>query len=162
MIRRTALAILFAAACLAGAFAAANKPHYVNVRYGYAIDLPEGFSAVREADNGDGGISHSADRKSALSLWGANLLLESFPSEVGTRIRDAQEEGWQVGYTKIKGKSASWSGSRDGRIFYARAILLCHDDQAGFFQLEYPEDAKDALDPVVRQLVRDFKATSCD
>ena len=56
IMNRIVLSILAIAACLAGAFAAVGL-HYVNARYGYAIDLPPGFSAIDEAGNGDGGTS---------------------------------------------------------------------------------------------------------
>lgn len=160
MIRRVALSILFAAACLGTALAAVGL-HYVNTRYGYAIDLPPGFSPVREADNSDGGTSRSGDGQSQLAVWGGNLLVESLSSDVQSRIAGAEQDGWEIGYRKVTGKWASWSGAKDGRIFYARAILLCHDDEAGYFQLDYPEDAKDAFDPVVRQLLKDFRPTDC-
>ena len=160
MIRRAALAILVAAACLASALAADGQ-HYVNAWYRYAIDLPSGFSAIAESGNGDGGFSYSADRKSKLAVWGVNALLDSFSSDVESRVQGAQDEGWEITYKKVGGKLASWSGQKEGRIFYARAILLC-DDGAGYFQLEYPEEAKDAFDLVVRNLVKSFKPTACD
>ena len=160
MMNRIVLSILVIAACLAGAFAAGGA-HYVNVRYGYAIDLPPGFTPVKEADNSDGGISRSADGQSEIAVWGANLLMESLSSDVQSRMQSAQDEGWTIAYQKVTSKRANWSGEKDGRIFYARAILLCHDDEAGYFRLEYPEAARDAFDPVIRQLLKDFKPTGC-
>jgi hypothetical protein len=157
---RIALSILVIAACLTGAFAAVGL-HYVNARDGYAIDLPPGFSAVNEADNGDGGTSRFDDGHAEIAVWGANLLMESLSSDVQSRMQSAQDEGWTIAYQKVTSKQASWSGEKDGRIFYARAILLCHDDEAGYFRLEYPEAARDAFDPVIRQLLKDFKRTEC-
>ena len=152
------------AACLAiagAALAAAAASHYVNVRYGYAVDIPAGFGPVREADNSDGGVSKSLDGQSVLRMWGANLLLDPLSTDVKGRIDSASQEGWQITYRKVNNRWASWSGEREGRIFYARAIILCHDDQAGFFQLEYPLDKRDELDPVVKGLVKSFKSTDC-
>ena len=161
MMRRIALSILFAAACIAGAFAADEKLHYVNVWHGYAIDLPAGFSAVKESDNGDGGLSYSADRKSKLAVWGANTMIDSFQSDINDRISSAQDEGWAIGYSKVTGNWASWSGEKDGRIFYSRAIRLCGDG-AGYFDLQYPQEAKDVFDPVVTNLIKSFRRTSCN
>jgi hypothetical protein len=73
----------------------------------------------------------------------------------------AVEEGWEVSYQKMTGQAASWSGERDGRIFYARGIILCHDDQAGFFRVEYPAAEREAFDPVVGRLVKNFKPAEC-
>ena len=161
MMRRIALSILFAAACLAGAFADDAKLHYVNVWYGYAIDLPAGFSAVKESDNGDGGVSYSPDRKSRLAVWGANTMINSFQSDINDRISSAQDEGWAITYNKVTSNWASWSGTKDDRIFYSRAIRLCGDG-AGYFDLRYPQEAKDAFDPVVTSLIKSFKRTSCN
>ena len=160
MMRRLALSILFAAMSLAGAFAA-DGLHYVNVWYGYTIDLPAGFLAVKESDNGDGGVSYSPDRKSKLAVWGANTMIDSFSSDIDDRIRSAQDEGWAIGYSKVTGSWASWSGEKDGRIFYSRAIRLCSDG-AGYFDLQYPQEAKDVFDPVVNKLIKSFKPTSCN
>jgi hypothetical protein len=159
MIRRTALAILLTCACLAGASAAGL--HYVNVWYRYAIDLPAGFSAIKESGNGDGGFSTSADGQSRLAVWGVNALVDSFRSDVESRIRSAEDDGWAISYSKGTGRWASWSGEKAGRIFYARQIMVCGDGVASF-ELQYPEAAKDAFDPVVQSLVKSFKATSCD
>jgi hypothetical protein len=160
MIRRTALAILLCCACLADALAAGGL-HYVNVWYRYAIDLPPGFSAIEESGNGDGGFSTSADRKSRLAVWGVSALVDSFRSDVESRIKSAEDKGWAIGYSKVTGRWASWSGEKAGRIFYARQILVCGEGTAAF-ELEYPLEAKDAFDPVVNNLVNSLKATSCD
>jgi hypothetical protein len=131
------------------------------VRYGYAVDIPAGFGAVREADNSDGGVSTSTDKQSQLAVWGANLLLDPLSADVKGRIESATQEGWEVSYRKVTDRWASWSGERNDRIFYARAIILCHDDQAGFFQLEYPSEKRDEFDGIVKGLVRSFAMTDC-
>ena len=137
IMNRIVLSILAIAACLAAASAAVGL-HYVNARYGYAIDLPPGFSAVREAGNGDGGTSRFDDGQAEIAVWGANLLIESLSSDVQSRIQSAQDEGWTIAYKKVTSKQANWSGEKDGRIFYARAILLCHDDEAGYLPSRIP------------------------
>ena len=160
MIRRIVLSIFVTTLGLAGAFAADGQ-HYVNVWYRYAIDLPPGFSAVAESGNGDGGFSYSADRKSQLKVWGVNAILKSFTLDVKNRIESAEGDGWTITYRKMAGRSASWSGERQGRIIYGRSIRVC-DDSVAAFELEYPQEAKDAFDPVVDNLVKSFKPTSCD
>jgi hypothetical protein len=143
------------------AFAGPPSSHYVNGRYGYGVDIPAGFRPVQEADNSDGGVSRSVDGQSQLSLWGANLLLDPLSTDVKARIDSATEEGWEMSYVKVTNRWASWSGARNGRIFYARAIILCHDDQAGFFQLEYPSEKVDEFDPIVKALVKSFDKADC-
>ena len=159
---RLVSALLIATLALAGAALAASNPiQYVNGRYGYQVDLPDGFGPVHEAANGDGGVSQSADGQSKLSVWGANLLLDPLSGDVAQRIELAEREEWAIGYRKVTNRSASWSGERNGRIFYARAILLCHSDQAGFFQIEYPAEQREEYDPVVSRLVKSFSKANC-
>ena len=156
-----AVAVASLVALAGAAFAAGAAIHYVNVRYGYQLDLPDGFGPVREAVNADGGVSQAADGQSKISAWGGNLLLASLSGDVAGRIDSMQREEWQITYRKIAGRWAAWSGERDGRIFYARAILLCHDDQAGFLQIEYPAERREEFDPVVSKLVKSFSKTDC-
>lgn len=158
---RLFLLTLLLSMTVGASFAAEQWGRYVNARYGYGVDVPPGFSKVREADNGDGGTSRSADGQSQLAVWGSNLLMESLSSDVVDRIESAEQDDWQVSYRKVTDRWASWSGERAGRIFYARAVLLCHDDQAGFFQIEYPADQREAFDAAVNKMVKGFKATDC-
>lgn len=160
-VRRLSLLAALLAATAGAGLAAEDWGRYLNARYGYGVDIPPGFSRVREADNGDGGTSRSADGQAELAVWGANLLSDTLPSDAQSRMLRAQEDGWQISYKKFTSQWASWSGERDGRIFYARAIALCYDDQAGYFQLEYPATQREAFDPVVERMVKGFKHTDC-
>ena len=85
----------------------------------------------------------------------------SFKLDVENRIQSAEQDGWTITYRKMTSRWASWSGERQGRIVYGRSIRVC-DDGVAAFELEYPQDAKDAFDPVVNNLVQSFKPTSCD
>jgi hypothetical protein len=159
--RRAVLAALLLVFSAGAGLSAEAWNRYVNARYGYGIDIPAGFSRISEAANGDGGVSRSADGKAELSVWGANLLLDTLRSDVEGRIQSASDDGWEIGYKKITQRWASWSGTRDGRIFYARAIALCADDQAGYFRIEYPEEQRDDFDAIVKRLVKGFARTDC-
>jgi hypothetical protein len=159
--RRAVLSVLAVIALTTVALSAEAWGRYINARYGYGVDIPAGFSPVNEADNGDGGVSRSNDGRSQLSVWGANLLLDPLSTDVQDRVEGAVREGWDVSYKKITDRWANWSGERDGRIFYARAIILCHDDQAGFFQLEYPAELREDFDAIVKRLVKGLKPADC-
>ena len=124
---------------------------------GYAVEIPPGFSAIREAENGDGGTASSPAGHAALSVWGTNLLDASFAAEVESRISDASAEGWAIGYRAVSRTSASWSGTRGGRVLYVRAIPRCRD-QAAFARIEYDALAKSAFDPLVSRLAHRLRA----
>jgi hypothetical protein len=160
--RNFTLALLGFLVAAGTALSADGWTRYLNPRFGYGIDIPSGFSAISESENSDGGTSRSADGEAELAVWGANLLVDTLPSDVQSRIHSSEDDGWQITYSKLTGKWASWSGARDGRIFYARAIQLCLDDQAGYFQLEYPASEREAFDPLVERMVKGFAHTSCE
>src|SRR5262245_61058445 len=108
--RRCLLSIVALLAFAGAGFSADDWIRYLNPRYGYGIDLPPGFSAIHQADNGDGGTSRSADGKSQLSVWGANLLLDTLSSDAQSRVKSAIEDGWEISYKKVTKDWASWSG----------------------------------------------------
>ncbi|MGE3363985.1 MAG: hypothetical protein AB7I34_11105 [Rhizobiaceae bacterium] len=157
---RFIVAALFLASGIvaAGAF---DWGHYVNQRFGYSIDIPPEFSAIEEADNGDGGMSRSDDKLSELAVWGSNLVEGDLSDDFASRLAAAEAHGWTVSYRRETPTWASWSGSQQGRLFYARAIALC-GGQAAYFLFEYPRARQASYDPVVKRLVKSLKnARSC-
>jgi hypothetical protein len=131
---------------------------YDNGRFGYAIDVPPGFSEIVEAENGDGGISRGADGSAELRVWGHYLVVNDFKGEIADRVRADQAEGWTVSYDRRTTKAASWSGSRGDRIFYARAMKGC-EEAAIYFRLEYGRADLDAFDSIVGRLVKSLHPT---
>lgn len=136
----------------------ADAARYGNDRFGYTIELPAGFSAIHEADNGDGGTAHAAQGDAALSVWGANLLDETFASDVAGRIASDAADGWSISYRTVKPAGASWSGSKGGRILYSHAIPAC-DGQAAYVRIEYGRAALKTYDPIIRRLVKSLQPT---
>ncbi|GEP11598.1 hypothetical protein [Methylobacterium gnaphalii] len=129
---------------------------YGNGRFGYRIDLPPGFPPIREAENGDGGRSSSPQGHAEFSVWGANLLDETFRQDVVARIAGTIRDGWKVAYRSVTASGAAWSGSKGDRIVYVRAIPRCKD-QAAYVRLEYDATAKVAFDPIVARVARSLK-----
>ena len=146
-------------AAILPALAAAWTP-YGNARYNYWIDVPPGFSAIEEAENGDGGTAKSPDGQAELAVWGGYLSDRDFPNEVKWRVGQEQADGWSVTYERHKAKWAVWSGSKDGRIFFERAIPVC-DGAAAYFRLEYDKAAQKAFDPIVARLSKSLRAGDC-
>jgi hypothetical protein len=139
------------------ALAADGWSRYQNDRYGYSLDIPAGFTAIREADNGDGGTATSGEGNATLAVWGTNLLIESFKGDAGQRLESAKADGWEISFKSIGAKSATFSGTKDDRILYVRGKPGC-DGQAAYFQLEYDAAAKDALDLTVKRMAKGFSA----
>lgn len=153
-----ALLIGAAIAAFSVSVSAASWGRYDNPRFAYAIDIPPGFSDVWEAENSDGGVSASADGRAELRAWGAYLVEGDFKSDVAERVRSETFEGWQISYDRRTPTSASWSGSKDGRVFYARAMMGC-DDAAIYFRLEYDRSQLKLYDAIVGRLVKSLHGT---
>lgn len=136
---------------------AADWTRYDNARYQYSIAIPPGFSAVAEAQNGDGGVSTSTEGHAELRIWGSYLTERDFKTEIGWRIGQDKSTGWAISYDKRSDRSASWSGSNGDRILYSRAIAGC-DGAASYFSIEYDRDAVRIFDPVIARLVKSLKS----
>lgn len=154
-------AIILVAAGLAWPALAEGWGVYGNARFSYLMPLPPGFSAIVEADNSDGGTSRSADGTATLAVWGTNLLDTPFETEVAQRMASDEADGWNISYRQGNGAGASWSGTRDGRVLYMRAVPLCAD-QAAFFRLEYSEAGMKAYDTMVVRMVKGFGSEGCE
>jgi hypothetical protein len=142
---------LIASAHVAGA---SDWGRYANARYAFLIDIPPGFSAVVES--GDGGTSMSADGEAELRVWGGYLTDNSFAGEVAWRIRQDESDGWEISYHKRGKQSASWSGSKGGRILYERSVVGC-DGAAIYFSVEYDRSDLAKYDLVVKELVKSLR-----
>lgn len=136
---------------------AASGQHYVNVRFGFAIDVPAGFVGQGESDNSDGQIFTTPTAK--LTVYGANVLNGGFEDEVRQAQGADSTDGWNISYQTTTPRNASYSGKRGGRILYARMIALCGGQQFAAFELEYSVADMSKFDPVVNGLVRSFQAT---
>ena len=132
------------------AFAADWEP-YLNGRFGYAVDIPPGFTLSNEAENGDGRTY--AKGGATLSVWGHYLAAGPFEEEVAARRAIYGQEGWSLSYDRQTAGWASLSGTRSDRILYHRLIRLC-DDAVASFVLEYPAAMKAEISPVVGRLVK--------
>jgi hypothetical protein len=135
---------------------AAEWSHYENARFGYGIDVPAGFVAQGEADNGDGQMFKTPTAR--LSVFGGNVMERDFESEVVARERFAEQDSWSITYAMSTPDRASFSGRRGARIVYARMIALCGGTQFAMFEMEYSRADLQQFDPVVERLTASLKA----
>jgi hypothetical protein len=140
------IALLFASPVLAE-----DWGRYSNDRFGYAVDVPPGFSWGRESDNGDGRAFRDGTRK--LSVWGGNIVEDSFESAARAAIGFAADDGWAITYQAVAPDWASFSGTQGQRVLYERMIALC-DGRYAAFQLEYSAPDIGRMTPVVERLVQ--------
>ncbi|WP_439631510.1 hypothetical protein [Shinella sp.] len=134
----------------ASALAAQWEP-YVNARYGFAVEIPPGFTLVQEADNGDGRTYKNGEAE--LRAWAHYLTAGPFEEEVADRRTTYQQEGWDLSYDRQTAGWASLSGTLVDSILYHRVIALC-DDAVATFVLDYPQSMKAEISPLVGRLVK--------
>ena len=138
--------------------AAADWGHYANARFGYAVDVPPGFWAQDESDNGDGQVFKTPT--ATVTVFGGNVMEADFEAEAKAREGYATSDGWAITYQVSTPQKASWSGKRGARILYGRMIALCGGQQFGSFELEYSSADLKAFNPIVDRLVSSLRATS--
>jgi hypothetical protein len=151
--------ILFLFLLCSPAFAA-EWTNYSNPRFGASVDIPPGFvNDVPAPENGDGLTFHSVDGNTELLVWSNNLVDEDFAADGKSRLQGEKDDGWDVSYQKAFGNEWNvFSGSKDGRIMYARSLSSCQGTQAVHFRIEYPEAQKKDYDTVVARLSKSLKA----
>lgn len=140
--------------------AASDWQRYGNARFQYWIDIPPGFSKIEEADNGDGGVSASPDGTAELRLWGSYPTASSLAAEAKQRQAFDERDGWAISYQTQNKSGAAWSGAKENRILYARAIPAC-DRAVAYFRIEYDRERQKAFDPVISRLVKSFRSGDC-
>jgi hypothetical protein len=137
--------------------ALAAGQHYVNARYGYAIDVPQGFVGQGESDNGDGQVFKAPT--ATLTVYGGNVTEGDFEAEVRARQGYSTADGWTVTYQVSTPRYASWSGTHGARILYGRMIPLCQGTQFAAFELQYSKVDLQKFNPIVDGLVAALTAT---
>lgn len=155
---RTALLALLTLIALAAPALAQGWGSYENARFGYVVDVPPGFVGQGEPANGDGQVFLSADGTQELRVFGGNAL-EGFEQRVVEAMGFARDDGWALSYERTTPSWASFSGTRNGLIVYARAIALCGGEQFASFQLIYPERDLDDMHEVIERLVASLGPT---
>jgi hypothetical protein len=159
-IMRSAIRVALMLAVSSSFAMASDWRHYGNARFQYGIDIPPGFSGIVESDNGDGGVSRSVDGRAELAVWGSYLADRGFAAETGWRLDEDRRDGWTITYRKQAKTWAVWSGVKDNRIVYERAIAGC-GDAAAYFRLEYDRDRAATLDSIVARLGKSLRKGDC-
>ena len=145
--------------CLSMVSVAAGQDwqRYENARFGYVLEVPPGFVGQGEPANGDGQVFDGGPGRELRAYGG--FALGGFEREVLRRIELARDNGLAVTYEVVTPNWASYSGTRGGRIVYARAIAICGGDALAMFELTYPSAERSRFDPLIDRLVGAFRGT---
>jgi hypothetical protein len=125
----------------------------------FSFEVPPGFDLAQNAEGGQGATFGRKDG-SSLAVWGADLPKPKFRAQIDSQMKQDEENGWHLTYRRVTSNWASYSGIKDGKIRYFRAIALC-GNKAAAFRLDYDRREKIAFDPIVVRMVRTLKAEGC-
>ncbi len=125
----------------------------------FNFEVPPGFTMTQRADNGQGAMFSGPDG-AVLAVWGSDLDKRDFRSQIDSQMQQDAAEGWKLTYQRVTADWASYSGIKDGKIRYFRAISVC-GDKAAVFLMDYDRSAKVPYDPIVVRMVRTLKADRC-
>jgi hypothetical protein len=154
------LILLLLAALLATPALGAEWSSYENPRFGYELLVPPDYGPDGPPpENGDGRVFIRDDGSQLLRVYGGNLVDRDFEDAVGLAMDAATDRGWALSYKRVTPRWASYSGTRNGMILYARAITLCGGTQFASFEIEYPDDDLAAMNSVIDKMVPSLKAT---
>jgi hypothetical protein len=154
MIRPIGLSI--AAATLLLGFAcpapAADYRNYANARFGTAADVPAGWRADEEPENGDGLVFRSPDGKASVTVSGSLHVWDTIDEAM--KIYEEAGQGETITYRHREPRVLVVSGTRGDTIFYARHVLSCRDQIWNNVHIEYPAAQKAAYDAMVTHIAR--------
>ena len=138
---------------VSGALAAQDWHRYVNPRFGTAVDIPAEFTADgAPAVPGEGKRFRAANGRASITVWGGPSQSGDFLSEMRARIAGEEAEGWAITYRSETPDWASWSGSRAGHVFFAKALSTCQGTQTANVRLDYPAMDIARFDDIVTRL----------
>ena len=108
---------------------------------GFVFEVPPDFRLAERAADGQSATFEGPDG-ALLEVWSAG------PSDLNSvaekQISEGERDGWRFTYRRLTPKWASFSGVKEGRIRYFRAIAAC-GDRVALFLLDYSQVKKLAM-----------------
>lgn len=152
---------MFVVTTIGGLLPAAAQPSgwstYHNDRFGVSADVPPNWQAGRPPDNNDGLTFTAPGGRAILTVYGS---LNQEP-DVTTALEGlaGEREDEQITYKRRIGNTMTLSGFKtEGRIFYAKYLLSCHNQILNSIYLEYPEADKAAYAAIVAHVAASLRA----
>ena len=124
--------VLFAAAPAAAQF----WTQYANARFGYSLDIPPGYEAQGESDNGDGQVFFDPATTQTLTVWGG-FVLDDFEAEVRSIISSEEDNAWNIIGETVTPSWAEFTALKGMRVLHQRLIAGCDGAAYAAFRLDY-------------------------
>ena len=160
--RHAALAALSALACLVVVSSAASQEAqaYHNARFGYVLEVPQGFT-----ETGDFGIgrgkTYAGGAGVSLSVFGAQNL-GGFEAEFAWLVAEKQSQGFGLEATTSTPTWASFTGRTVSRVAELRAIVTCGGASMAIVEMIYLTARRAALQGIVDRLATALRPTGAD
>jgi hypothetical protein len=145
--------LIIVSLCCSLPLAADQTERYVNARYGYGINIPDGFVAQPESANGDGRKYTAADPEVGLLVYGSNNLDESgLKATLHQALKDLPVKPTYQDY------GDTWfvlSWLQGDTIHYCKTFV--GPGSTNSFWLSYPKALSKTYDPVAAELEGSFR-----
>lgn len=129
---------------------------YDNSRFGYGVDIPPGFAASDDSDNGDGQAFALAGRPTYLLVWGGHVR-DGFESVVAQAMAGDQGEAWNISHQTSTPRWADYGAVKGSRMLHQRLVLLCDGQSYAAFRAEYSSVDSTDMNPVIDRLVQSLR-----
>lgn len=130
---------------------------YYNVRYQYALDLPDGYDWQSESSNGDGRHFNSSQIPVAISVWGSyNQPICNSAVCSPEQYEQQLKAQYPVSYSVTMGDIVVASWNDGNTIFYQRNIVT--DEVIRTVQFSYDSGNRDTGDQIINQVATTLRA----
>ena len=148
---RTALVLLALFLASSPAWAQFWTP-YQNVRLGYAIDIPPGYEAQGEIEDGEGTVFADTATTQVLTVRGGPTS-HGFEAEVRSALVREQSDAWNITAETITPQWARFTAIKGMRVLYVHMITGCDGAAYAGFRLDYLVTDRAAIDDIIEGLV---------
>ena len=121
--------------------------NYQNARFGTKAQIPAGWRALPEPENGDGIVLESPDKRASITI---SAGYNEPPNDAALKDRSEPERGATVSYKKHGPGWLVISGTKGELIFYQKYLLSCGNEIWNSMTLEYPAADKASYDAIVK------------
>ena len=134
---------------------------YTNGRFGFQVQVPDGFTAAAPPENGSGLAFTSPDGRAVMTVYGSNNVRgDTAHSVTNVTSADLTNAGGHVTYENARGQISAVSGTRvvNGvtMVVYQRTVVGAGSEDA--VEWTYPVSDKGRFDPLLEASVASFRS----
>ena len=132
---------------------------YQSDRLGYAIDIPPGYEAQGEIDDGEGQVFVDPATTQVLTVRGGPAS-HGFEAEVRAAIARERTDAWNVTAETITPQWARFTAIKGMRVLHVHMIAGCDGTAHAGFRLDYLVTDTARIDDIIEGLVTTLQPPS--